>query len=764
MPTLSSTLTLVQDNVTAVAAASVNVPVQQIATRYDAHIAGTADLHPPSQILLPAIGGTQAISDAATDIGTRTEVIVSGVMKAVGGTGGFTTRINALPTDLTTLAASVGTLTTMVVTNASPADGVAGTSVKANRVVTRDANGLIGADTARTATSAASASGLPVVGVVVGNGSGVSAITVTNGGTGYTSAPTVTLAPPTIGTLAQATATVVGGVVTTVTVTLAGSGYTSAPAVTFTGGSGTGAAATTAITPVAAGGLASIGAGRYVRDTGIGFATSLIQGSDLPASGVPYATLQELSVTVDAASLLYRVAAGSYLNSQGMTVDFTATTLNPTFTPSTTATLYFAPYINDGGGLVTPNGVATAALAVVPVTGALALQRVSLPANATGIYPSQAAWVAAGSPAAKGYLLPRVVGDSTQNAGTSGSFAPTAAPYALFGADPSGNLTAAKRLDTKSLVVVGADTDFSASVDPMTLFGAGYAPGTLRNGVDVSTAYAGAAKVRTAPTDASLAQMLAGGGSTTYFTQPGTTYGTSGTAATMSTTSTGPLEINGRWYNNGGTLASGTTALTSNAISGGTAANSYTLYAVGNTGTGLFSLVLQLTTAAALVNSRPLRRFYWDSTSLRVQIVDDSPLVKLASPQIAVNVISATDGGANAAISTTTQAVGAGMGLVYMYVPSSLVALVSISYDYTTASTSGSYCSGNLYSTPTGGTGGILGLQAIASPTNGGYGSTSKTFWQVFATGGYTISMSHAISGANYNVYNRNVQIVMFNQ
>lgn len=74
---------------------------------------------------------------------------------------------------------------------------------------------------------------------------GVTAITVSAGGTGYTSAPTVALTGG-AGTGATATATVVSGVVTKVTVTNAGSGYTSAPTVAFSGGGGTGAAATAA--------------------------------------------------------------------------------------------------------------------------------------------------------------------------------------------------------------------------------------------------------------------------------------------------------------------------------------------------------------------------------------------------------------------------------------------------------------------------------------------------------------------------------------
>lgn len=78
---------------------------------------------------------------------------------------------------------------------------------------------------------------------------GVSAVTVSNGGSGYTSAPEVVFTGD--GSGAEAVATVAEGVVTAVTVTKGGCGYTTAPTVTFTGGGGTGAAATASIASVA---------------------------------------------------------------------------------------------------------------------------------------------------------------------------------------------------------------------------------------------------------------------------------------------------------------------------------------------------------------------------------------------------------------------------------------------------------------------------------------------------------------------------------
>ncbi|MGD9691869.1 MAG: DUF2589 domain-containing protein [Phycisphaerales bacterium] len=63
------------------------------------------------------------------------------------------------------------------------------------------------------------------------------------GGSGYTSAPTVGFSGGG-GTGAAATAIVTNGAVTAITLDNAGSGYTSAPTVTFSGGNGSGATAT----------------------------------------------------------------------------------------------------------------------------------------------------------------------------------------------------------------------------------------------------------------------------------------------------------------------------------------------------------------------------------------------------------------------------------------------------------------------------------------------------------------------------------------
>ena len=73
---------------------------------------------------------------------------------------------------------------------------------------------------------------------------GVTAITVTNGGSGYTEAPAVTL---TGSGGARAEATIEDGAVTAVTLAHGGAGYTRAPAVSFSGGGGVGARASASV-------------------------------------------------------------------------------------------------------------------------------------------------------------------------------------------------------------------------------------------------------------------------------------------------------------------------------------------------------------------------------------------------------------------------------------------------------------------------------------------------------------------------------------
>ncbi|MBN1367752.1 MAG: type II secretion system protein [Dehalococcoidales bacterium] len=84
--------------------------------------------------------------------------------------------------------------------------------------------------------------------VIITNNSGVSSVTVDNGGSGYTSAPDVILTGGG-GTGAEAVAIISGGEVVEIDITNGGTGYTSAPDVSFSGGGGAGAAANAKVLP-----------------------------------------------------------------------------------------------------------------------------------------------------------------------------------------------------------------------------------------------------------------------------------------------------------------------------------------------------------------------------------------------------------------------------------------------------------------------------------------------------------------------------------
>jgi hypothetical protein len=82
---------------------------------------------------------------------------------------------------------------------------------------------------------------------------GLASISVTAGGTGYTTAPSVLIQAPLLGTQATATAFVSGGAVTYIQLENIGAGYSTfnVPGISFSGGGGSGAAATPTLGPFA---------------------------------------------------------------------------------------------------------------------------------------------------------------------------------------------------------------------------------------------------------------------------------------------------------------------------------------------------------------------------------------------------------------------------------------------------------------------------------------------------------------------------------
>ena len=130
--------------------------------------------------------------------------------------------------------------------NAAGTVAISGGTVTA---VTVSAGGTSYTTPTITFTAPQLAGGVTATGTVTVSSGVITAIVIVNAGSGYTSAPTAT-----IGNVGSGTGATIGSVtisastVTGLTITTAGTGYTSAPTVTISGGAGTGATFTAAIT------------------------------------------------------------------------------------------------------------------------------------------------------------------------------------------------------------------------------------------------------------------------------------------------------------------------------------------------------------------------------------------------------------------------------------------------------------------------------------------------------------------------------------
>jgi len=81
---------------------------------------------------------------------------------------------------------------------------------------------------------------------------GIESVSITSGGSGYTSPPTISFTAPddTLGSKPTATAVIEDGAIKAIVVNSPGTGYRFAPGITFSGGGGTGAAATATLSSV----------------------------------------------------------------------------------------------------------------------------------------------------------------------------------------------------------------------------------------------------------------------------------------------------------------------------------------------------------------------------------------------------------------------------------------------------------------------------------------------------------------------------------
>ena len=290
---------------------------------------GTGTGATATAVLTPSVG-----SIAVTNPGTGyTSAPAVTITDAGGGTGAAAiAAISGRVTGFTITNPGVGYTTVPAVTLSGGGEGVGATAT---------ATAGVGA----IAVTGGAGNGSPGVSFTGGGGSGAAAtavsgltsITINNGGTGYATAPTIGFTGGG-GSGAAATATVAGGVITAFTVTLPGSGYTSPPTVTFTGGGGSGADATavvaiiiTAITP------------------GSGYTTPpAVHISGGGGVAFPTATLAVVSLNVTASGSGYASAPTVTITGGGATTAATATAV-------LTADAIFAITVTNGGiGYVSP--------------------------------------------------------------------------------------------------------------------------------------------------------------------------------------------------------------------------------------------------------------------------------------------------------------------------------------------------------------------------------------------------------------------------
>ena len=154
---------------------------------------------------------------------------------------------------------------------------------------------------------------------------GVGAITVTAGGTGFTSNPAVTISGGG-GSGATATAAISGGVAS-VTMTAGGAGFNSAPAVTFTGGGGAGATGTANLNPtgVSSTTITNGGSGYNATPT-----VTFTGGGGTGATGIANLTGSVFTVTVGAAGAGYTSVPAVTFTGGGGTGAAGTATLQPT--------------------------------------------------------------------------------------------------------------------------------------------------------------------------------------------------------------------------------------------------------------------------------------------------------------------------------------------------------------------------------------------------------------------------------------------------
>jgi hypothetical protein len=173
----------------------------------------------------------------------------TGARNAVATLSGTVTSVTRTAAGSGFTSVPTATFSAPDVTGGITATGTVTLSGGAVTAVTVSAGGSGYTTPTITFTAPQVAGGVTATGTVTVTSGAITAIVITEAGSGYTSAPTATIGNVGSGTGGTiGTVTIAASTVTGLTITNNGTGYTSAPTVTITGGAGTGATFTAAIT------------------------------------------------------------------------------------------------------------------------------------------------------------------------------------------------------------------------------------------------------------------------------------------------------------------------------------------------------------------------------------------------------------------------------------------------------------------------------------------------------------------------------------
>jgi hypothetical protein len=320
---------------------------------------------------------------------------------------------------------------------------------------------------------------------------------------------------------------------------------------------------------------------------------------------LPWQKLQDLAPSGTGTTLVATVQGGTYLALvssaivQRVFVTNTITLIAPT-----TGNQWQAVYLDNAGTLQVNPGTIGGTKDTAPLpSGGYAVGWAFLPQNATAIYSTQADWQAAGSPSAKGYLVPANVNGGASGGGGGTSGAAITSPFAIWGSNAGLGLSA------------------NAQAVDAVLSGVTAAGGALTvNSIRLDRVRVALALLQNVYTDASFADVMQAyvSQNVAQLLMPGT--GTNLGKIILAVTSTsGPVvvAVNGNLrkvdYTNAAAQQATTNAASS--IGGGAAALMSVVADPTPAGVSYFNMALQLASSSVPAGQIEIGRVWWDGTA-----------------------------------------------------------------------------------------------------------------------------------------------------